>query len=157
MTDTLTGPAVTLDEETLQGRLRKAKVEQSTGTIELPIPGYNGQLVARYRTLDWKERRKITLDTVAATLPERELATVAAQLVASCEGVDAHVEGQVAPVPHKLGAALASYLGEDGAETDIQGVFLVFPSELAIMNHMEELSNLQKDAVERADGAIAKN
>ena len=147
-----------LDAGSLQDRLRAAKVVQTAGTHELAIPGYGGQLVARYRTLEWRERRRIGLAVKGLDIPGRELDAAADILLTSCEGVDAHVDGQVIPLGHRLGVELAGYLGEDvEGVTPRQALFLIFPSELALMGHLEELSALQLSAEEEADGEIAKN
>jgi len=87
----------------------------------------------------------------------KELDAAADILIASCTGVDAHVDGQVVLLEQKLGKDLADFLGEDGAETDRQGVFLIFPSELALMTHVEQLSALQVSEDEAVDGEIAGN
>ena len=132
-----------LDAGTLRDRLRTAKAEQASTINELALPGYSGQLVARYRTLEWRERRRIGMGVKGPDIPARELEAAADILLASCEGVDAHVDGQVVALEHKLGMGLASYLGEEGAETDRQAMFLIFPSDLALMSHLEELAKLQ--------------
>ena len=153
---------VTVDPMTrtgsLRDRLRAAKTQHDASvTHELAIPGYGGQLVARYHTLDWRARRKIGLAVTGPNIPARELDAAADILIASCDGVDAHVDGAVQPLEMKLGRELAVFLGDEGAETDRQGVLLIFPSELALMQHVEQLAALQATADEEADGEIAGN
>ena len=143
MSDAITGPSTALRAGSLQDRLRAAKQEQHQQEHSLAIPGYSGQLVARYRSLDWRERRQIGLTVNGPDLVDKELNAAADLLVKSCVGVDAHVDGEIHPLNMTLGAELASFLGEEGAETDRQGVFLIFPSELLLMTHLEELSEMQ--------------
>jgi len=150
-------------EGSLRDRLRAARATKQAEHIEeLPIPGYGGQLVARYRNLDYVERRQIGLGVKGPSVPARELDAAADMLVRACVGVDAHVDGQVVPVkdgetPLKLGKALADYLGQDGAETDRQAIFLIFPSQLSLMAHVEQLSALQLAADDEIDGELAEN
>ena len=142
-------PALTADS--LRDRLRAARIEQQAETIhELPIPGYDGQLVVKYRNPDWKERRRVMMHIKGPDVVARELEAAADTLVVSCVGVDAHVDGETVALPYKLDKGLAEYLLDEQVETDRQAVFVVFPSETALMAHLEQLSELQL----AADGVI---
>lgn len=161
MIDVIEERTPALDAGSLQDRLRSAREEIDTNTIhELPLPirfTDGSLLVAKYRTLGWRERRKIGLAVKGPDLPAAELSAAAETLVQSCTGVDAHVDGEVKPLGQKLGAQLAAFLGEDGAETDQQGIFLIFPGDLAVMRHVEALSVLQAKDIEGTEDEIAKN
>jgi hypothetical protein len=158
MDSVITPASSAVDPGSLRDRLRAAKAEQQANTYhELAIPGFSGQLVARYRVVDWSERRNIGLSVKGPSIAARELEAAADILIASCVGVFAHVDGQVAELGQKMGMSLAHFLGEEAAETDRQGVFLIFPSELALMSHVEKLSELQSASTEEADNVIAGN
>jgi len=150
-------------QASLRDKLRAARATQQAEQIEeITIPGYDGQLVAKYRTLDWKERRAIGLNVKGPNIAVKELDAAADLIVASCVGVDAHVDGQVAPIEAdgqqlKLGKKLANELGFEGADTDRQAVFQIFPSEIALMNHVGALARAQLITNEQIDDDLAGN
>lgn len=126
----------------IQERLQQAREEKLSGPIRLKVPGFeDGSLVARYRPVeDWASVQAFirTLD------PARELEVAADTLLKACQGMEAHIDGEVHELPHKLGRDLAGYLGidvepVDGKQiTDRQALFLMIP-QTRLMQHYDRL------------------
>lgn len=126
----------------IQERLQQAREEKLSGPIRLKVPGFaDGSLVARYRPVeDWASIQAFirTLD------PAKELEVAADTLLKACEGVEAHIDGEVSELPHKLGRELAGYLGFDvepvdgRAISDRQALFLMLP-QAKLMRHYDRL------------------
>lgn len=144
-------PKVALPES-LAETLR-AKRDQYTQVTErtVEIPGFGGQLYAHYTPLDYRSARRIV--ERCETIPDpatRDLEAAAESLVTACQGVEAHVDGEVHDLGYKLGKQLADWLGLEGAETDVQAVFLIFPSEMAIINQANRVKDMTGEADEDA-------
>jgi hypothetical protein len=112
----------------LRGKLAQAREET---TVDLDIPGYDGELVARYRGLDpVKEGEKIArrVERQFKSEAQRGVYTLVDALVTACEGIFVrNVDGELEPLdPDGLGPCcyderLAEFLGIDishGANTD---------------------------------------
>lgn len=121
-------------EHTLAGRLMTARTEQAvtherTGIINLG----GGELKVTYGVIPWREDQEIgKRHEKVQDRVERQLRLAADTLAAASLSSEAVVGGQTEPLP-KLGVELATALGLDGMETDIQVVLALFPSERAMM------------------------
>lgn len=115
---------------------REALQEQQTITLDLP--GYGGDLRARYRLIDWRQARRINervselRDIDSAT---RDLYLAADTLVAACETV-------IDAGGHEFGpwsADLAHSLGFPDPQTSRQAVFAILLREHWVMAHALDL------------------
>jgi hypothetical protein len=154
----------------LQERLKARRNAWKTEDARLPVPGYGGEVVARYGETGWGDVRKFSMNAamtaMGAEIPaSKEVEEAASMLLAANLGLDAEVDDQTAEIkdesgqPVKLGLSLARFLGLDldGIDTDRQALFLIFPNERALMNHAMALVGLQEEREAEADEAIAKN
>jgi hypothetical protein len=79
-------------------RSRRKQIHRDT-TTEIPIPGFGGELVARYRVLPFEEvnqieRKNIRLHQDPA---EREINTYADELIAACVEILVRQDGELIP------------------------------------------------------------
>lgn len=87
------------------GRLREKRRESAhKQIIDLDIPGYDGELVVRYRLLDPLVERKEIADRVLAKFresnqdAEREYYILTDTLIAACVAIFARVDGKLVPL-----------------------------------------------------------
>jgi hypothetical protein len=120
--------------ERVQARREALQAQQS---ITLDVPGYNGELRARYRLIDFREARRINerIDTLrdldSAT---RELYIAADTLVIACEAVldaEGHEFDPWSP-------ELAHSLGFPDPQTARQAVFAVIFRDHWVIQHAIE-------------------
>ena len=126
--------------ESLAERLRTQREQHAVPSeTTLRVPGYD-ELYARYLPLEYRPARKIVEECInipdAAT---RDLEAAVKTLLASCQGVEAHIDGETHDLGMGLGKQLADWLGLEGAENDQQAIMLIFPSEMAIMAHADRV------------------
>lgn len=134
------------------------------------MPGYGGELVARYGETGWRDVRTFSMNAAMTALGNevpagKELEAAADMLLAANIDLEAHVDGESAQIkdengqPVKMGLSLARFLGIDldGVDTDRQAMFLIFPTDKALMQHAMALVGVQESREEEADEAIAKN
>ncbi len=120
----------TLGEQLLAARSKKQAAHEAT----LEIPGYDGKLWATYRPLDFREARHIGQEHERLRDEiEKELRIAADTLVKACVGCEARIGGKTHKLP-PIGLELATEIGLGGAENPRQAVFLIFPSETAVMS-----------------------
>src|ERR1039457_18670 len=88
--------STSLGERLLAARSQKQAAHEEV----FEVPGYGGQLYARYRPLDFREARKIGQrhEHVKDEI-ERELRMAADTLVAACVSCEAHIDGETHPLP----------------------------------------------------------
>jgi hypothetical protein len=143
----------TLGERLLAARSRK----QAAHDVVMEIPGYEGQLFARYRPLDFREGRKIGQrhERLSDEI-EKELRVAADTLVAACTGCEARIDGETHELP-PLGLKLAQEIGLEGPENDTQAVLVVFPSELAVIKQFIDLQGDEDKANAQIDRELAGN
>src|SRR4051812_32253240 len=89
-------PTTPRNESTLE-RLRAKRAEKAheATPLELPIPGYDGELVCKYRPLTWGELKKIGEKVDKSKNPARELHAHCDTLILACEGFYVREEGQL--------------------------------------------------------------
>ena len=142
----------------LQDRLKARRDAWFTGDEKVPVPGYGGELVGCYARADWAQFGPLAMSMSEGEPSKQNVEAAVKMLVSSNTGMEAHVDGKVAPIDGvKLGVSLAAFLGIEGADTDTQAVYLIFPGDVEIMEHVSALTSLQKARAEKADGAIAGN
>jgi hypothetical protein len=141
LTATATGQDLTPDDPavSVQDRLRKAREEvQENTTIDLTIPGYGGELVARHRSVDFKEVRDWGREiTKNYRDPDEQQMRAAVDVIArTCTGIYLRPNGdnELYPldpddsgVPCRFDERLSEFLGftpESARSTDVvRGVF----------------------------------
>lgn len=149
VTDDTAAAAVQLDVSSLQERVKAARERrQPAKVVTVEIPGYKGLLFGKYRRPAWRKRREIAdgLDTETDDRITRELCIAADFLVASCVGVEAHIDGEVQDLNVTLGTSLAAWLDLTGADSDRQAVFLILPDEDDLTDHSEIVIREQRVA-----------
>lgn len=138
----------------VQERLRAAMEGPLSEPIRLPFPSStDGSLVVRYKPVkDWAQ-----VQAFARTDdPVKELEAAADTLLSACEGCEAHIDGDVIELPHKLGAALAADLGwETTGLTDRQALFLICPNTIKLIKHHDDLLRASEATTEKAE-AVAE-
>lgn len=136
----------------VQERLRAAMEPALSEPIRLPFPSStDGSLVVRYRPVrDWAQVRAFA----STNDPQKELEAAADTLLSACEGCEAHIDGEVIELPHRLGSELAAYLGWDvGAITDRQALFLMCPNTIRVIQHHDELLTESEAKADKAEEA----
>lgn len=122
---------------------------------EIPIPGYRGKLVARYRRLEYDEVRRIANKFARSKHPDKDLRTQALTIAAACEEILVRRAGEDSKLgePEPLANAipgydgvvryddrLAEFLGFDGKGSAIRVVLGTFNNDLAVVPHHTELN-----------------
>jgi hypothetical protein len=149
--------SVALDASSLQERVKASRqAREQAKVVTVPIPGYTGVLAGRYRRPAWRRRREIAEGASGEGSPvDQELCVAADYLQASCEGIDATVDGETHDLAMGLGNELAAWLGLSVGENDRQAVFLIIPDEEDLTDHVETVIRLQREADGRSDEATA--
>lgn len=138
-------------------RLRELRESFSNDAhVDLDVPGYRGELVARYVPLAWDVIRGLAIRGERGKRNPDVGPTLAADGLANAvdgfffrEGDDlVPVTWQGDPVT-QYGNALAAVLGIEGTESVRETVKAVFPDEFALVSHYGELMEWQ---AERDDG-----
>ena len=151
----------------LQAKLRARREAWTDEEDVLPVPGYGDELYARYKDTSWSTFRAVAgnaaLNALGTAVPAaKEVEAAAKMLLEANVGMEAHVDGQVAPILHdgvpvKMGLSLAAFLGIEGAETDQQAIHLIFHREKDLMSHAMALVAVQEGREDEAEGSIRGN
>ncbi len=142
-----------LGERLMAARSRMQGAQEET----LEIPGYDGQLWATYRPVEYRRAFAIVNEHLKlADDAEQLLRTGADTLIAACTGCEARIDGETHPVP-PLGLRLAQELGIDGPENDRQAVLAIFPSEFAVVQQAGEVQDLSTLRNQRVDRELVGN
>lgn len=106
--------------------------------VDLAIPGYGGDLVGRFRPVEWEQLRKIALRVDQSKDPRRELEGQATTLIRACRGIYIRQDGELVPIgdddlaPVRFDKRLAELLDIEGADTALGVLFEVFANDLAV-------------------------
>lgn len=133
-------------------------------TIDIPIPGYDGDLVARYRVLDVTSEMSGIAKRVAReftnTMEAQLWATVDGMIVA-CEGIFASDKGgNLHPLseatgsdtPVKYDMQLAQFMGFTGVGSAREVVMELFGhNEVAMLDHGSQLSRWMSNTSRRVN------
>ena len=144
--------------DSLQERLKARRERWFTGDEKVPVPGYGGELVARYGRANWSDFGALAFSMADEQRGKHDVEAAVKLLVAANTGCEAHVNGEVAEIEGvKMGRSLAAFLGIDlrDVDTDEQAVYLIFPGDTEIMEHASEVAVKQRDRTAEANGAIA--
>lgn len=140
----------------LKERMAAGRVVRQEATIEtIQIPGckiaweengveHEATLHARYHGLGYKAARAIGLKVAKETKDpaDREMYAATDQLVAACEGIEAHTtDGEIEDLGVTLGHSLGEYLHVDvDGMTPRQAVFAVVPDTTLLMGHFKRFA-----------------
>jgi hypothetical protein len=142
--------STSLGERLLAARSKKQAAHEEV----FEVPGYGGQLFARYRPLDFREARRIGQRHEALRDEvEKELRVAADTLASACISCEAHIDGEVKELP-PLGLKLCEDIGLDGPETPIQAVLEIFPSEMSVVRQFVELQGAEETSNGAIDGEL---
>lgn len=140
----------------IQEQLAAAREEVEDKPIKLALPNYtDGALVAVYRAPDWGAARDYVRATVEGAPSTVELDAIADGLIAASTGTEAHIDGEVHDLGHRLGRDLTEYLGITGAENDRQAVYLLVPDDIDLVTHWNELMAIARSRRERAEERVS--
>lgn len=145
--------STSLGERLLEARSKKQAAHEEV----FEVPGYDGQLFARYRPLDFRRAREIgqhherLRDEI-----EKELRVAAETLATACLGCEARIEGQTHQLP-PLGVELCNEIGLEGTENPIQAVLAIFPSEMAVVRQFVALQGAEESANGQIDTELEGN
>ena len=131
--------------ETLRARREQALEDKE---YDLEIPGYNGDLVARYRHLSGKEADQIGTRVMNQTKQrtERTVHMAMDTMIAACTGMYARIGAELVPIdpngdgiPCGYDEELAQFMGFEAttAREVVRGVFV--GNEMAIGAHSMQL------------------
>jgi hypothetical protein len=147
-------------EETVSAydRLKKRRKEIAEAkTKDLPIPGYAGELIARYKLLDWNTVSRISKRIREGQGPEdvKELYAMCDTLISACEGLY-HQNGKGDPQPLdaenpiRFDLRLAQNMGYE-AKTARESIIGLFGNAVALMAHHNDLMEWMQDTSPKAD------
>lgn len=126
-------------------RQRREQLSQDREPLELPIPGYNGDLVAKYRVLPWQEIRLAAEKADRDKSPLSELMAACDMLIKSCVGMYVQGNDGLEPIdadaaaPVGYDARLAGLLGYE-AETAREVIRRLFNNDLALAAHHADVA-----------------
>jgi hypothetical protein len=147
----------------VMSRLRTLRENfQTEQTIDLDVPGYRGELVARYGPLPWEVIRQLAIRGERGKRDPNNGPMVAADGLANAilgffyrndSGVLAPVTKNGDPVT-AYDAGLMSVLGIEGTQTTRERVKSVFPDEYALVSHYAALMEWQESRDDGEDEAL---
>ncbi len=145
-------------EQALGARLLAARDRKQAVHEEVrEIPGYDGQLWARYRPVEYRRAFAIVAEHEKLTDgAEKLLRTSADTLVAACTGCEARIDEETHPLP-PLGLELCKEIGLEGGDNDRQAVLAIFPSEFAVVQQAGEVQDLSTLVNQRIDRSLEEN
>jgi hypothetical protein len=136
----------------LKERRRRAREEREP--LDLDIPGYGGELVARYRVLSFEEMEKLQDrggKMARAADIEVELKITMDTIAAACVGIFLREDGKLRPLnevdakfgdePVRYDERLAEAVGVDSEGKVRILIRRMFPTELSIIGHLQRVSN----------------
>lgn len=133
---------------------RRRKAQEERDPLDLDIPGYGGELVARYRVLSFEEMEKLQerggkMAQVADK--EAELKITMDTIAAACVGIFLREDDKLRPLnevdakfgdePVRYDERLAEAVGVDSEGKVRVLIRRMFPTELSILAHLQRISN----------------
>jgi hypothetical protein len=140
------------EPNSIVARLRELRAEfQADVSVDLPVPGYRGELVARYAPLPWNIIRALAIrGDKGRRNPENAPMIAADALANACIGMYYRgVGGELEPVLHqgdpvRYDKGLAYVLNLEG-ETTREIVRAVFPDTTSLVAHYGALMEWQSE------------
>lgn len=149
-----------LAEQSLQQKVQAARSRgQKQAVVKVPIPGYQGKLVGRYRSVDWQTRVDINLALEGQKGRKSELlwGLAADSLLASCEGVEAQDGEQSEDLGMTYSRELGEWLGLDMEHVDNprEAIALIIEDGEELIEHFSAVRNAQTTGSNEVDQDIA--
>lgn len=134
-------------------RLRALREDfTNAATVDLDVPGYKGELVARYHPLPWEVIRQLAIRGEKGKRDPNNGPMIA------CDGLANAIEGffiraadgSLAPLTYNgdpvltFNAALMAVLGVEGTQTARERVRAVFPDSFSLVAHYGSLMQFQE-------------
>lgn len=164
------------EADSVMNRLRKRRAElRADHHLDAAIPGYDGELVARYRPLEWATFRAMAKKVELSKSDRAELLAHADTLIKACDSIwikdpdDPRSDPKTGlrPVdedpespPVKYDDRLADYLGfaiNNEAKTGParQVLFGTFNNDLAVTAHYNEVTDWMNDVTQTVDNEFS--
>jgi hypothetical protein len=151
--------------ERLRERRRAAREDRAP--LDLPIPGYGDELIARYRVLDYEELQKFQKrggEMARSGDKEAGLKVTIDTIAQACVGIFLAEEGGLRPLnevdpgygddPVRYDERFAEVVAVD-AEGKVRTLIRkAFPSDLAIIAHLERIDNWMSSSNEADDAGF---
>lgn len=149
-----------VDGHSLQQRVQAARRRrQDNAVVHVPIPGYQDTLIGRYKAVDWQTRVDINLALEGQTGRRSVLlwGLAADHLIASCEGVEAHLGEETADLGMTYGRELGEWLGLDmeHVENPREALALIIEDGEDLIEHFSEVRKEQAEGSDKLDRDIA--
>lgn len=126
-------------------RLKRRREQLGADRTEVfDIPGYNGELAARYKPVDFEMLKKLLNKIDRSKNPRIELLVMADILIMACDEILVRADGKLGPLdpkadePVRYDDRLAEFFGFEAANAR-QVVFGVFNNDIAIPSHHKEV------------------
>jgi hypothetical protein len=140
----------------LKDRLAARREElQAPHLIELPVPGYEDILVAKYHPLSF--RQHFDIESKGDKNPDKAQAVLNAaldKLIAACDGLlSKNEDGTLTDLGHKWSsAAVQDLFGvEPSTPPSVrQDLLKIFPDDLLLISHFEQYANAAQSVVAQA-------
>lgn len=140
-------------------RSARAKIGANADPVDIAIPGYNGQLIARFKWVPANELVATSKSLTAIKNPtQQQLAAAADALVACNEEILVKVDGKLEslqhegePVTFSYGTGLLLALGLSPVSSARECVFAVFGNDYALADVCQRLMVWLEDTTRQVD------
>lgn len=156
------GTAIGFDKSPFERLRKKRRQIAEIKSLDMDIPGYGGELVCRYKLLNWDHIRRIGTKHSNSRDPHRLLYAQMDLLIEACDGFYyRNGSNELKPLhpdkPVKYDLTLADILDiELGDQPSARQVCLgVFVNDLALVDHHQDLLTWMRGAQEDVDEDIA--
>lgn len=154
----------TAADSVLETLKKRREVISADRRLDLDIPGYNGDIVARYKPVPWDRLKKIAEKAEASSSHRKELNAQADTIAMACDTLLVRIEEELIPLheaypdvfgdrPAKYDDRLGKLLGFD-ADTGRQAVLRLFRNDLAVTAHQTEIGTWQQSSRVEDDEAF---
>lgn len=160
VSETPEAPAVVTS---ILGSLREARAKLGTDAdpLYLEVPGYDGQLIIRYKWIPFRDLTRTSQQLSKISEPTQQAVAAAADtVVLTCEEVYVNVDGQRLPLstdgtPVTFGDPRLAYaLGFETQASARDNAIRVFKNEYALLQQAAEVTEWLKDTTQKVDAAF---
>lgn len=151
-----------LDRSPFEHLRRRRQQIANIKYLDLDIPGYGGELVARYKLLNWDHVRRIAKKHENSREKRKLLYAQVDLLIEACDGFYRRVDGgeELAPLDPertiRYDKALAEGMGfsEEESESARKVCLALFVNDLALVDHHGDLLNWMRGSQEDVDAEL---
>jgi hypothetical protein len=153
--------AIGFDQSPFERLRRKRRQIAEVKDLDMDIPGYGGELVCKYKLLNWDHIRRIGSKHQNSRDPQRLLLAQMDLLIEACVGFYYRKGDELKPLhpdkPVRYDLSLAEILDiELDEQPSARKVCLgVFVNDLALVDHHQDLLTWMRGAQEEVDEDIA--